>query len=257
MDTGTEHLIQEGLMEVMRGRTSIVIAKRLSTVRGADKIVIMDQGRITKVGTHEELLAEEGFYRRLFESQFADEDVVKAPEMGNREGGFLMSEYDLDLEEDVEERPFNKEHFARILSYARPYPKTVALATALTLTGIIIGLVRPLMFRAALDWGIHTGDWRVLGAILSGILGLRVLSLLVSRAQIKTTNYLGQKVIFDLRQGLFGHVEHLPFSFLTRRTGGQNHFEDNERCQPYRQPGGIGRDQRGKAKWCPWWASSS
>lgn len=132
-----------------------------------------------------------------------------------------MSEYDLDLEEDVEERPFNKEHFARILSYARPYPKTVALATALTLTGIIIGLVEPLMFRAALDQGIHTGDWRVLGAILSGILGLRVLSLLVSRAQIKTTNYLGQKVLFDLRQGLFEHVEHLPFSFFDRRPAGK------------------------------------
>jgi ATP-binding cassette subfamily B multidrug efflux pump len=133
----------------------------------------------------------------------------------------MMSEYDLDLEEDVQERPFNKEHFARILTYARPYPKTVAAATALTLSGIIIGLVEPLMFRSALDHGITTKDWRVLGIILSGLLALRVTALLISRAQIRTTNYLGQKVLFDLRQGLFEHVEHLPFSFFDHRPAGK------------------------------------
>ena len=133
----------------------------------------------------------------------------------------MMSEYDLDLEEDVQERPFNKEHFARILTYARPYPKTVAAATALTLSGIIIGLVEPLMFRSALDHGITTKDWRVLGIILSGFLALRVTALLISRAQIRTTNYLGQKVLFDLRQGLFEHVEHLPFSFFDHRPAGK------------------------------------
>lgn len=78
VDTETEYLIQEGLQDVMRGRTSIVIAKRLSTVRGADKIVILKDGKIVDAGTHEELLSKPGFYRRLFESQFAEEDVEKA-----------------------------------------------------------------------------------------------------------------------------------------------------------------------------------
>ncbi len=86
VDTETEYLIQQALDEVMRNRTSIVIAKRLSTIRGADKIVIMEDGRIGQIGTHRELLAVPGFYRNLFESQFADEDVPKALslELGGR-----------------------------------------------------------------------------------------------------------------------------------------------------------------------------
>ena len=78
VDTETEHLIQEGLNQVMQGRTSLIIAKRLSTVRGADKIVILKDGQMSQVGTHLELLSRPGFYKKLFESQFAEEDVEYA-----------------------------------------------------------------------------------------------------------------------------------------------------------------------------------
>ncbi len=78
VDTETEYMIQEGLEEAMKGRTCIIIAKRLSTIRGADRIVIMDEGRISEIGTHEALLSKPGFYRNLFESQFAEEDVGRA-----------------------------------------------------------------------------------------------------------------------------------------------------------------------------------
>jgi ATP-binding cassette subfamily B multidrug efflux pump len=132
-----------------------------------------------------------------------------------------MSEYDLDLQEDEEERPFDKKHFMRILSYTRPYRKTVVAAAALTLTGIVIGLVEPLLFRTALDKGIASGDMRTLALVLSSLLALRVIAMIASRAQIKTTNYLGQRVLFDLRQGLFEHVEHLPFSFFDHRPAGK------------------------------------
>lgn len=78
VDTETESRIQEDLTEVMQGRTSIIIAKRLSTIRGADKIVILDKGRIAQIGTHLELLSQPGFYRNLFESQFVEEDIERA-----------------------------------------------------------------------------------------------------------------------------------------------------------------------------------
>jgi ABC-type multidrug transport system fused ATPase/permease subunit len=70
VDTVTEALIQEALGVLLRGRTSLIIAHRLSTVRNADRIYIIDDGRIVEQGNHEALLERGGLYRDLFEQQF-------------------------------------------------------------------------------------------------------------------------------------------------------------------------------------------
>ncbi len=72
VDTRTEILIQKGMENLMKGRTSFVIAHRLSTIRNADMILCMDHGDIVETGTHEELLAKNGFYAKLYNSQFLD-----------------------------------------------------------------------------------------------------------------------------------------------------------------------------------------
>ncbi|MEZ5425655.1 MAG: ABC transporter transmembrane domain-containing protein [Pyrinomonadaceae bacterium] len=76
LDTESEQLVQKALNNLMEHRTSIVIAHRLSTVRRADKIVVLQKGLIVESGTHEELLALGGTYKRLYELQFAGEEAL-------------------------------------------------------------------------------------------------------------------------------------------------------------------------------------
>ncbi len=71
IDSHTEMLIQEALRTLLKGRTAIVIAHRLSTIRGADRIVVMDQGRIVEVGSHQELLDKGGLYAQLYAMNYA------------------------------------------------------------------------------------------------------------------------------------------------------------------------------------------
>ncbi len=76
LDTESEMLVQKALANLMQNRTSIVIAHRLSTIRKADKIVVMERGSIIETGTHEELLDHDGTYKKLYELQFADMEIV-------------------------------------------------------------------------------------------------------------------------------------------------------------------------------------
>jgi ATP-binding cassette subfamily B protein len=74
VDSQTEFLIQQALAELMKGRTTFVIAQRLRTVRSADEIVVLDRGRVVQRGTHEELLREEGLYRRIYDLELKDQE---------------------------------------------------------------------------------------------------------------------------------------------------------------------------------------
>ncbi len=75
LDTESERLIEDALERLLVGRTTLIIAHRLSTVRRADRIVVLDRGRMVEIGTHGDLLAQGGLYARLYQQQFREEDA--------------------------------------------------------------------------------------------------------------------------------------------------------------------------------------
>ena len=71
LDAESEHLVKEALDRLMKGRTTLIIAHRLSTVKDADRVCVIDAGRIVESGAHAALMGQDGLYRRLVERQFA------------------------------------------------------------------------------------------------------------------------------------------------------------------------------------------
>ena len=76
IDTETEMLIRDALEKLLAGRTSIIIAHRLSTVQKADRIIVLHRGRIREIGSHQELLHLKGIYWKLYQLQYKDQDIA-------------------------------------------------------------------------------------------------------------------------------------------------------------------------------------
>ena len=81
MDAESESLVQDALATLMKGRTTLIIAHRFSTIRHAHKIIVLENGDIAETGTHDDLLAHGGIYKRLYEMQMFSRDAETAEEI--------------------------------------------------------------------------------------------------------------------------------------------------------------------------------
>ena len=80
VDPETELMIRQGLERLMEGRTSLIVAHRLSTIQNASRIVVMHHGRLREVGTHRELLERQGLYYKLYQLQYKDQELMASRE---------------------------------------------------------------------------------------------------------------------------------------------------------------------------------
>ncbi len=118
------------------------------------------------------------------------------------------------------ERPLNWAQLRRLLAYMLPYRRVVALAMAVMLLGAVARLTVPYLISLAIDRAIRPGDIRLLYLLAAGILACYTVGWWAHGQRIRITNWIGQHVLYDIRQGLFSHIQYLSFNFFDRRPAG-------------------------------------
>ncbi len=143
----------------MKGRTTFIIAHRISSVKEADEILVLDRGRVTERGTHEELLQLKGFYRRIYDIQFRDRTGFQSPEGVDELSRSNTRERFSYPGEMVIDKPFNWSLMARLLTYVKPYSKKLlplALVAMIVSTGA--RLFASFMVSLAIDHALVDRD---------------------------------------------------------------------------------------------------
>ena len=233
VDVGTEQQIQEALAEVVKGRTTFVIAHRISTVREVDLIVVLENGEVVERGTHDELLSRDSRYRRIYDLQIrpreeeADSQAeidaitsssVRAPMASTTEGPATAEVKALD-----EEAPpvHMRRLFFRLLSYLGPHRRQYFLAMVGVVATIGLASAIPWLIKLGIDGYVTKGDLSGLNRIAM-ILGLVTIAwgVILYGYQLML-RWLEQRILYALRVDVFQHLQRLSISFYDRNSVGR------------------------------------
>ena len=241
VDVETERQIHRAMTEVMKGRTTFVIAHRLSTVREADQILVLDKGVIAERGSHAELLRKNGIYQSIYELQLRPQEEVLleaavpalregCPMMrGGGMGGGMMGGMrgtsadsmfaptnDNLTDEEVVGRVYDNRVVKRFATYIQPYRKYALIALASLLVYAAVNAAIPLLIKYGIDWAVANGDGNRVHIIGAAFMVVTVIHFLSNRLQFIFISLTGQHILYDLRSGMFSHLQNQSNSFYHR-----------------------------------------
>ncbi|CAB3916644.1 Multidrug efflux ATP-binding/permease protein [Achromobacter mucicolens] len=226
VDTENEALIQQALDRLMAGRTTLILAHRLASVIGADRILVLDQGRVAESGPHAALMRQGGLYHRLMHEQAAAHrnpaagttpaarpDTARAavPDDGNGQGPALRS-----LDADAEQVGW-RATLGTLLSVVRPWRGTL-IATILLGVARVAAFIGVGVFSALIVAAIRDG--RETGALVAGLLIAAPLAALFHWLESWLAHAMAYQLLADMRVKLYDKLERLAPAYLLQRRSG-------------------------------------
>ena len=226
VDTENEALIQQALDRLMAGRTTLILAHRLASVIGADRILVLDQGRVAESGPHAALMRQGGLYHRLMHEQAAAHrnpaagspvaarpETARAavPDDGNGQGPALRS-----LDADAEQVGW-RATLGTLLSVVRPWRGTL-IATILLGVARVAAFIGVGVFSALIVAAIRDG--RETGALVAGLLIAAPLAALFHWLESWLAHAMAYQLLADMRVKLYDKLERLAPAYLLQRRSG-------------------------------------
>ncbi|KWK49165.1 ABC transporter [Burkholderia stagnalis] len=217
VDAENEALIQQALDRLTRGRTTLVLAHRLSSVIGADRILVLDQGQVVDTGTHAALIARDGPYRRLMGPQLeAAADAVGAAATAGAAARASAGPQVRPLNDDAATIGW-PETLRTLLRFVRPWKGKVAL-TVLCGIGRVVGFIGVGVIGARVVGAVSAGQPSA--ALVAALLAVAPLAAVLHWLESWLAHDMAYRLLAEMRIALFATLERLaPAGLLRRRSG--------------------------------------
>ncbi|MFI7020715.1 ABC transporter ATP-binding protein [Streptomyces sp. NPDC050164] len=246
VDPRTEEAIHGTLRQVMWGRTTLLVARRRSTLQLADRIALLEDGRVTETGTHDDLMARSAAYRNLFASTAADPDTEGAGrgDAAAHATSSYEESYALDTDPARTARAVPEPDSAAppqlaalaptatapapeaepgfdLRGLLRPFRRALVLGAVFVLLDALVSVFVPLLIRTGIDDGIQQAASSVVVVTSVAAVAVVFVGWAVSMAQIRTNGLLGERLRYVLRLRGFAHLQRLDLAYYERELSGR------------------------------------